>query len=143
MYNLEVEDIHTYFVGDNSVLVHNMYGATDEDIPDTLYHYTNEKGQSAILESNELKPSLKANNPNDARYGDGQYLSDLLPDEHSPAGLAARFIHVPNKYKYTHFIEILVEGLDVVKGRDGVYVIPNQDSLDLTDRIISWGKVGG
>ena len=31
VYNLEVEDIHTYFVGDNSVLVHNMYDATDGD----------------------------------------------------------------------------------------------------------------
>lgn len=42
----------------------------------TLYHYTNEKGLNGILESNELRPSLKANNPKDARYGDGQYLSE-------------------------------------------------------------------
>ena len=141
VYNLNVEDFHSYFVGDVPVLVHN-YGGSSDDTPNTLYHYTNEKGQNAILESNELKPSLKANNPNDARFGDGQYLSDLLPDEYSPIQLASRFIHRPNRYKYTHFIEILVEGLNVVKGRDGVYVIPNQDSLDLTGRIIRWGKVG-
>ena len=40
------------------------------------------------------------------------------------------------------YVEISVEGLDVVLGREGVYVIPNQESLDLAGRIVSWGKVG-
>ncbi len=31
MYNIEVLDNHTYFVGDKAVLVHNMYGETDND----------------------------------------------------------------------------------------------------------------
>ncbi len=43
----------------------------------TLYHYTNEKGMNGIVESKKLNPSLKANNPKDARYGDGQYLFDI------------------------------------------------------------------
>ncbi len=30
----------------------------------TLFHYTNEKGLAGILESGELRPSLKALNPN-------------------------------------------------------------------------------
>ena len=56
--------------------------------------------------------------------------------------MGKKFINVPNKYKYTNYVEIDVSGLDVVKGRDGVFVIPNEVPLDLTNRIISYGKVG-
>ena len=98
----------------------------------TLYHYTNEKGLTGITESNQLNPSLKANNPKDARYGNGQYLSDINPESTTPTKLAKKFINVPNKYKYTHYIEIDVSDLNVIQGRDGVYVIPNEEALDLT-----------
>ena len=108
----------------------------------TLYHYTNEKGLKGITESNQLNPSLKANNPKDARYGNGQYLSDINPESTTPAKLARKFINVPNKYKYTHYIEIDVTDLNVIQGRDGVYVIPNEEALDLTGRIKNSGKVG-
>ena len=113
-----------------------------DSIPEALYHYTNEKGLNGILESNKLIPSLKANNHKDARYGDGQYLSDIIPETTKPTSLAAKFIRVPNKYKYTNFVEIDVKGLEVVKGRSGVYVIPNEGPLDITGRIIRSGKVG-
>ncbi|NFA44128.1 hypothetical protein EXM65_16510 [Clostridium botulinum] len=108
----------------------------------TLYHYTNEKGLNGILESNELRPSLKANNPKDARYGNGQYLSDIVPETTKSTSLASKFIRVPNKYKYTHFVEIDVTELEVVKGRSGVYVIPNEGNLNVTGKIVRSGKVG-
>jgi len=108
----------------------------------TLYHYTNEEGLNGILESNELRPSLKANNLKGARYGNGQYLSDIVPETTKPTSLASKFIRVPNKYKYTHFVEIDVTGLEVVEGRSGVYVIPNEGNLDITGRIVRSGKVG-
>lgn len=108
----------------------------------TLYHYTNEKGMDGIIDSQKLNPSLKANNPKDARYGNGQYLSDISPETYSPAQLAKKFINVPNKYKYTHYVEIDVSGLKIVQGRDGVFVIPNESQLDLVGRIVSAGKVG-
>ena len=85
---------------------------------------------------------MKSNNPKDARYGNGQYLSDINPESTTPTKLAKKFINVPNKYKYTHYIEIDVSGLNVIQGRDGVYVIPNEEALDLTGRIINSGKVG-
>lgn len=97
---------------------------------------------NGIVESNKLNPSLKANNPKDARYGNGQYLSDITPDSVTPAQLGKKFLNVPNKYKYTNYVEIDITGLNVIKGRDGVYVIPNETALDLTNRIISTGKVG-
>lgn len=108
-----------------------------------LYHYTNEKGMNGIKETNQLNPSLKANNPKDARYGDGQYLSDINPNTQTPVSLAKKFINVPNKYKYTHYVKIDVTGLDVIQGRESVFVIPNDSPLDLTNRIISTGVVGG
>lgn len=50
---------------------------------------------------------------------------------------------MPNKYKFTHYIEINVSGLNIIKGRNGVYVILNEEALDLTGRIISTGILGG
>lgn len=97
---------------------------------------------NGIIESNQLNPSLKANNLKDARYGNGQYLSDITPDSKTPSQLAKQFINVPNKYKYTNYVEIDVSGLKLINGRDGVLVIPNELPLDLTGRIVSSGKVG-
>ena len=109
----------------------------------TLYHYTNEKGLNGIVNSNKLNPSLKANNLKDARHGNGQYLTDIAPNNTTPTKLAKKLINVPNKYKFTHYIEINVSGLNIIKGRNGVYVILNEEALDLTGRIISTGILGG
>lgn len=97
---------------------------------------------NAIVESQKLNPSLRENNPKDTRYGNGQYLSDIQPDMYTPAQLARRFINIPNKYRFTHYVEIDVKGLEVIQGRDGVFVIPNDSLLDLAGRIVSIGKVG-
>ncbi|WP_433959672.1 HYD1 signature containing ADP-ribosyltransferase family protein [Cytobacillus horneckiae] len=67
----------------------------------------------------------------------------LHQTQKTPAQLAKQFINVPNKYKYTHYLEKYVSGLEVIKGRDGVFVIPNETALDLTGRIVRSGKVGG
>ncbi|MBP3611323.1 MAG: hypothetical protein J6J42_13425 [Lachnospiraceae bacterium] len=91
----------------------------------------------------KLNPSLKANNPKDCFYGEGQYLSDIVPGTKSPAQLSSIFIHNPFQgAKYAYYVEIDVTDLDVVYGRDNVFVILNQESLDLMDRIVSYGKVG-
>ena len=117
------------------------FGAMADKVK-TLYHYTNEKGMNAIVESQKLNPSLKTNNPKDARYGNGQYLSDIEPSAYSPAQLAKKFINIPNQSKYTHYVEIDITDLDVIQGRDGVFVIPNESPLDLIGRIVNTGQVG-
>jgi len=92
------------------------------------------------LKSKKLNPSLKANNPKDARFGDGQYLSDISPGSMTCAQLSRYFIGQPfqgNKFK--NYVEIDVTGLNVTKGRDGVFVLPNNKPLDLTNRILSSG----
>ncbi|WP_284117120.1 HYD1 signature containing ADP-ribosyltransferase family protein, partial [Streptomyces fragilis] len=109
----------------------------------TLYHYTRESSYEKILESNELYASLKAENPKDARFGDGQYLSDIQPGTKTAGQLSYAFLRVPYAgHKYTHFIEIDVRGLEVLRGveRPDVFLIPNDGSLDLTGRIVNHGK---
>lgn len=61
----------------------------------TLFHYTDEAGHKGILESEELNPSLKSVNPNDARYGNGQYLSDIEPGTKTSAQLSRAFLNNP------------------------------------------------
>ncbi|WP_234391402.1 HYD1 signature containing ADP-ribosyltransferase family protein [Nocardia suismassiliense] len=109
--------------------------------PNSLYHYTNEQGHDAILDSQELRPSLREHNPKDARYGDGQYLTDIEPGTRTPAQLSAAFLRVPwAGAKFSHFLEIDVTGLTVVQGRPGVFVVPNTEPLDLTGRIVRSGR---
>ena len=50
VYNFEVEDFHTYFVGESSVLVHNMCAIDTESAEATtrVRHYTNNKGLKGI-----------------------------------------------------------------------------------------------
>jgi hypothetical protein len=117
-HDLTVTDIHAYYVvaGATPVLVHNC----NDEIPDVLHHYTNEAGHDGILASQELRPSTKAANPNDAKFGDGQYLTDVQPGTKRPGQLSAAFYRVPwLERKVSHYISIDVRGLDVRKGREG------------------------
>jgi RHS repeat-associated protein len=109
----------------------------------TLYHYTNEKGVQGIQDSHELWASTKEHNPKDARYGDGQYLSDIAPGTKTNGQLSAAFLHVPwAGRKFTHFVEIDVTGLDVyqVKDRPNVFYIPGDKPLNLAGRIVRTGR---
>lgn len=108
--------------------------------PRTLFHYTDEAGQRGILDSGRLNPSLKSVSPKDARYGDGQYLSDIVPGTKTCAQLARCFLGRPfPAQKYTHYVEIDVTDLNIIKGRDGVFLNPSGEPLDITSRMISAG----
>ncbi|WP_236545596.1 HYD1 signature containing ADP-ribosyltransferase family protein, partial [Tenacibaculum maritimum] len=112
-----------------------------DEIPDALYHYTDDAGLEGITASKEMNPSLKANNPEDARYGDGQYFSNIKPGTKTNSQLSRKFLNIPFQgKKFSNFIKVKTEGLNVLKGRDGVYVVPNKKPLDLTNRIIETGK---
>ncbi|MFD3697922.1 putative T7SS-secreted protein [Streptomyces sp. NPDC058646] len=118
-----------------------------ERVPDeelgSLYHYTNGDGYDGMLESQEMWPSIKEHNPKDARFGDGQYLSDIQPGTKRPGQLSHAFLRVPwSGNKFTHFFEIDVRGLEVMRSveRPDVYVILNDGNLDLSGRIINHGK---
>jgi large repetitive protein len=118
-----------------------VLGATQvEKAASSLFHYTKEEGMQGIVKSGKLLPSLKSLNPNDARYGNGQYLSDITPGSKTPAQLSRLFINNPFQgARFTHYVEIDVSGLNVVQGRPGVFVIQNEDPLNLAGRLIGWG----
>ena len=108
----------------------------------TFYHYTDERGLNGILASQLLLPSLTKNNPNDVRYGEGQYLSDVVPGSKSSAQLSRLFVNNPFQgAKYTHFVEIMVDDLRVVKGRQNVYIVMNTEPLPLKDRVVRSGSL--
>lgn len=107
-----------------------------------LLHYTDEAGAAGIVQSGELLPSLRSINPNDVRYGNGQYLSDILPGTKTPAQLSRSFINNPFQgQRFTHFVEIDTFGLRVIEGRSGVFVVPNNIPLDLSGRILGTGSM--
>ncbi|WP_158512429.1 HYD1 signature containing ADP-ribosyltransferase family protein [Flavobacterium covae] len=109
----------------------------------TLYHYTNAKGYEGILESKEIFPSIKALNPKDARLGDGQYFSNIVPGTKNSKQLAASFVRVPNPHLFTHYIAIDVSGLEIHQGlnRKDVFVILGDQNLDISNRIVDSGKL--
>lgn len=107
-----------------------------------MFHYTTAEGEQGILASQTLRVSTKANNPNDARYGDGQYISDIIPGTKNPAQLSKAFLNVPYQgRRFTNFVAIDVTGLNVLRGRDNVFYIPNASDLNLQGRIIGSGTV--
>jgi len=113
--------------------------------PESLYHYTNEKGMKGILSSKEIYPSIKAKNPSDAIYGDGVYLSDIKPGTYSNGSLAARFLRTfPNPNIFTHYVEIDVTGLNASlvkkRGTTNIYLIETDVNLDISDRILNFGE---
>ncbi len=62
-----------------------------------MYHYTSQQGLKSIIDSKLINPSLKANNPKDARFGDGQYLSDIIPGTKRPSQLSQVFFGLPGR----------------------------------------------
>lgn len=115
-----------------------------DPFPESLFHYTNETGYRGILASGEIRPSLQSNQQKDARYGDGQYFTDLLPRRQAPEVLAQYLLLSPqHAYRFTHFIQITVAGLDLlqVKGREHVFFVPNQNMLEIDGRLVSSGLI--
>jgi hypothetical protein len=107
-----------------------------------MYHYTSQDGYTGILKSKSLLPSLRANNPKDARFGDGQYLSDIVPGTKRPGQLSRIFFGIPYGWRrFTHHINIKVYGLSVVYGRAHVYVVLNRQPLDISGRLCGHGKI--
>lgn len=107
-----------------------------------LYHYTSRTGHDGILASGVLLPSLAARNPNDVRYGEGQYLSDIRPGTMIPEELSRTFYGFPfQARRFTHYVAIDVTGLTVTEGRPGVFVVLGTEPLDLTGRLVGHGEV--
>lgn len=109
--------------------------------PAVLYHYTTAEALRAILESQQLKPSLQRTRPQDVRYGEGQYLTDIAPGTMTGAQLSRFLLGRPYfAQRCTHFLALDVEGLPIRQGRKGVFVIANENNLPIAGRIIATGR---
>jgi len=106
-----------------------------------LHHYTSAAGLAGILASKTIRPSLRANNPKDARHGDGQYLSDIPPGTKRPGQLSYIFFGMPYAGKrFSHYVSVNVVGLQVITGRPFVFLVPNTRPLDISNRLVASGK---
>ncbi|MDW6093014.1 HYD1 signature containing ADP-ribosyltransferase family protein [Vibrio rhizosphaerae] len=131
----------------------------------TLFHYTDEKGMNGIVDSESLYASTGYQH---ARYGDGQYFSDIDPNSiqsltkkgltpeqiqngnMSLSTVSSYFYRVPYKTNsISHYVEIDVSDLPIRQGltengeqlRKHVQLLLNDDKLNLSGRIVSYGKV--
>jgi hypothetical protein len=58
----------------------------------------------------------------------------------TPARLSRALLGLPFLgNKFTHYVEIEVRGLTVLNPRSHVFVVPNNDALDITNRIVGSG----
>ncbi|RBQ16133.1 hypothetical protein DP939_31420 [Spongiactinospora rosea] len=105
-----------------------------------FWHYTRFTSMMSILRGLRLYPSLRKRNGRDARYGDGQYVSDIKPGAMSDAQLSYWLVRAPEASgRFTHYVGINVAELEIIQGREHVFVIPGREALDLTGRVVSWG----
>ena len=96
----------TFSVDKNSHLIQNTLIEEEGRIqinakkPQELYHYTSRKGYDGIMESHELLPSSGLKN---ARYGNGQYFTDIIPTDYTKYQISRRLYRVPWNTQKTQY----------------------------------------
>ena len=139
----------TQFIPNDSFLRHQRIGGRFLGISVT--------DRCRLRPSRRVRPRLNTMSGY-AEFGPGQYLTDITPERALPgpsAGLSAdqveqgfmsrwqlshRLTTTPwNASNLTHFVEIDVSDLNVLSPRPGTFLIPGEDSLDLSGRIIRGG----
>jgi hypothetical protein len=124
--------------------------------PRYLYHYTKEENVNSIIDTG-LNPSIRVpGNPrSDAQWGDGQYLTDLTPEESSTV---TRFQHsyalfkIPWKWgrAVVAWIKVDTRGLQIQRAEAlfgsrfphrSIYLNPSGNVLLLTGRSAGTGVV--
>ncbi len=106
-----------------------------------MHHYTNENEGKGIVESKLMNPSLRANNPKDARFAGGQYISDIVLGTKKLSQFSQIFFGLPwARHRFTHQISLDVSGLDVIFSRTNVYLILHSEPLDISDVLLGYGS---
>jgi len=110
--------------------------------PRTLYHYTSKGGLNGILESQQILPS---SGPKHARFGPGQYFSDIPPEAIGTVYTTYEIIRsfygnpVYPKSKISNYLEVNVDGLPISNPRPGTFLNPTDQPLDVSTRIVRSG----
>jgi HYD1 signature containing ADP-ribosyltransferase len=134
------------------------------NISNSLYHYTTEYDQLAIIESGVLRPSLTKPNGRDVLLGEGQYFTSIAPEtiicrsitemtsfqqqtgKLSLFQLANRIMRgTPSPEKLDYFIEIDTSNLITKQSSEYEYIYIHESSinLEISNRIVRWGKTLG
>jgi hypothetical protein len=109
--------------------------------PIELHHYTTAKGFQGISDSKEIFASTKAKRAADARHGNGQYFSDIKPNTFSPEDLSMILFGGPQNFdRCKYFFSINVTALEVNSPVEHIFVLPNEDPLDISDIINASGE---
>lgn len=75
-----------------------------------------------------------------AKYGDGQYFTNLEPSDYTSGQISRKLYGMPfNISKVKYFIRIDVKGLNVIQNNPCNFLIPGNKSLSLHGRIIDSG----
>jgi hypothetical protein len=127
----------------------------------SLYHYSTEYGQLAIIESRVPKPSFRKKNGRDALIGSGQYFTDIAPEkvicksqrEMTPEQREGDWLSLMQlSYnimggssvikKVFYFIEFDVSNLTLKQSieRPHIYLHESEVDLDIDNLIIRWGR---
>ena len=105
-----------------------------------LFHYTNEMCYMAIMESKVLNPSIGMKN---ARFGNGQYFTDIAPGMFTKGQTSYRLYGVPwNGRRLTHYIEVETSGLNIINNKPFNFLNPSTAPLNLNGRILGGGATG-
>lgn len=105
--------------------------------PQELIHYTSKENYMKIMESKELNPSIGIKH---ARYGNGQYFTDLDPSQYTAGQISRRLYGVPwNTPKVQYFIKIDVRGLNVLQKTPHIFLRSGNNPLNLQNKIINSG----
>ena len=102
-----------------------------------LIHYTSKDCYIEIMKTKELKPSVGFKH---ARYGNGQYFTDLEPANFTMGQVSRKLYGIPwvrNKLQY--FIKIDATGLNIIQNIPHNFLLPGNNSLNLQNRIIDSG----
>lgn len=116
----------------------------------SLFHYTTEAGRRGIIESGQIWASQGIKN---ARYGSGQYFTDIAPEAIGgltkatvPAGkislgqLSSKLFRVPwNTNKLASFVEVEVSGLGATQVAPHIWLIEGENALSVFERVIRSG----
>lgn len=119
-----------------------------------LYHYTGDAGLAGILATRMIWASTRdpENPKSDAQWGDGQYFTDISPQDASSGSahqLSRALFTTPWKYKSVqNWVRVNVAGLPMKRvspvfshtfGNKSIYLHPNPGPLNVMNRLEGWG----
>ena len=123
--------------GAKSTLLKDVKSPSSTSSSETLIHYTNKEGYQQILETEKLNPSVGIKN---ARYGEGQYFTNLEPKDYTAGQISRKLYGVPwNTSKLQYYIKIDMKGLNLIQNNPHNFLVSGNNSLPLHGRILDSG----